>query len=144
MSTTERDVRRAALATILLGSVVLVLLGVRPSRGQDELATVSLSCPAAAARGRTTRVSLEFTLPAGCRLLANPRVRVTDARGKLTELLPTYTDRVPPVGAGHRDLHTGNYRTGAYDVWAELEYVNLLGARKTATSKAAVLSVSRR
>src|SRR5205085_12390161 len=88
--------RLAAPAAAALGAVAL-LLGGLPSHAQQGVPSVQLSCPATAAQGLTTNVTLSFSLPGGFRLARNPRLRVTEAGGKLTELLSTFLRQGKPV-----------------------------------------------
>ena len=97
--------RPAALAAVGVGGAALLLLA-RPLRGQQGPFTVQTSIPATAGSGATTEVSYSFSFPIGFHLQRNPRVRVTDAGGRLVELLPMYIDQQAPTWAGHRGLHT--------------------------------------
>src|SRR5688500_149761 len=108
MSPPRRFRRLAAVAAVPLGAAALTL-ALLPSFGQHGLLptvrtsvsmallpvgrqqstpAISVSCPAAAALGRHTRATLEFTLPAGYTLTRVPGLHVTDAAGKRIELLP--------------------------------------------------------
>src|SRR5947209_3209588 len=119
----------AVLAAAILTAAAL-LAGPTPSPAQQSLPAVTHSAPAAAAaRGATTSVTLAFTVPPGLALATNPRVRVTDAKGNLVELLPATLTRRPPSGAATRALHTGTYRPGTYQVSAEVVTLNPAGKK---------------
>src|SRR5947209_7059479 len=106
--------RAPAAMAVALGAAAL-LFGSVPSHAQQGRPTIQHSCPAAAAaKAAATGATLSFTLPPGFRLARNPRLRVTDARGKLVELLPAFISAGPPSGKAARDLHTSAYRAGTY------------------------------
>jgi hypothetical protein len=124
-----------------VGGAALLLLA-RPTRGQQGPFSVQASIPATASAGATTEVRYSFPFPAAFQLLRNPRVRVTDAEGKLVELLPMYIDRRTPLWGGHRGLHTENYRPGAYRVTVEVEYAGPDGGAGVASSSEGGVSLT--
>lgn len=132
--------RRPAMAAAVLGGAA-VLFAALPTRGQQNRPTISFAVPAAAVRGESTRVTYDLTLPAGLQVPRNLRVRVVDARGQLTELLPVLIARRTPTWTGFRDLHTENYPPGVYSVTVEVDYVVQGSAEATAAAPVATLTV---
>ena len=105
---------------------------------------LNLSAPAAAGAGPDTHISMGFSLPPGVRLQRNPRLRITDARGQLFELLPMSLTFTANATGGHRDLHTQLYPPGVYQVQLEILYAAPSGKTLTATTPASALTVSPR
>ncbi len=135
--------RRAALAVVVLGGAAAAFVAA-PSRGQQSAGVVHHSAPVAASRGEFTRATLDFTVPPGIRLERLPRFRVTDANGQGIELipaLPTQGALSLPSGTCYRDLHTGLYPPGVYQVRAELLYPAPDGSTLTITSPPTTLVV---
>lgn len=135
-----RPSHRLALAAVFLAGVA-VLFAVPPTRAQQNLPTLRPTTPLVRQTGRLTRTDLDFTLPAGVRLLRNPRFRVIDARDQIVELLPITITRRAPTGQGFRRLHTGSYRPGVYRVRAECDYVDAAGVRGAVVTPWSTLTV---
>jgi hypothetical protein len=130
--------RAAALVVAALGGAAVFMAA--PSRGQQAAPALSVAAPATAT-GPDTRVSLSFAVPAGAHLTRNPRLRVTDAKGQLLELLPVNVTQALPAGAGYRDLHTELYPPGVYQVRLEILYVGADGKAGSALSAPVTLTV---
>jgi hypothetical protein len=126
------------LAAVALGGAALVA-GVLPSHGQGQpapppAATVRVVNVAALASRKTHAVYLEFLLPDGARLTANPRVVVTDPTGKLIEMMATHILQLSPVGKAYIELYSFGYLPGSYKVRAEIDYQDARGLRATAAT----------
>jgi len=109
--------RQVALAAVGAGGLGLLLLA-RPSRGQQPVPgplppeAIHFTAPPTADSGATTRVDCHLVLPASLTLRFHPRVRVTDAHGRLEELLlMDITQRTPEL-TGFRELDTETLSTG--------------------------------
>src|SRR5205823_2235708 len=132
--------RQAALAAAA-GAAAIACLISSPSRGQQAAPALHLAAPAAASPAPDTRVSADFTLPPGVKLELNPRLRITDPKGQLFELLPMQL--VPGAGAtaAFRDVLTELYPPGAYKVQLEILYAPPGGKTVTATTAATTMTV---
>jgi hypothetical protein len=129
------------LALMAAGS--LFLCG-GPAAGQQAPPTVRLMAPAAATSSRTTAVSGEFTLVGGQTLVRHPRVRVTDSRGRVVELLPLHLTQKAPAGRGFRALNTGTYPPGVYTVRLECDYREPGGRAASVATPVTTLTVAKR
>lgn len=135
-----RPSRGLALAAASLTGIALFFT-TRPSRAQQDLPTLRPTTPATRQSGRHTRVDLDFTIPAGMRLIRRPRFRVIDAQDRIVEMLPIRLTKRAPDGQGYRDLHTGAYRPGTYRVRAECDYEDRTGSRGTIATPWQTLTV---
>jgi hypothetical protein len=126
-----------------LGATTAFLIAA-PTRGQQGAPALNLTVPTTASGGADTRVSITYTLPPGVQLQRNPRLRITDTKGQLFELLPTHITPGAAVSTGYRDLHTELYPPGIYQVWLEVLYAAPGGKTITAASPATTLTVPAR
>lgn len=139
--------RRWGVPLVALGAAGLLLATVLPLRGQGEpggqatQATARVDNVSRSARMGRMRVDASFALPAGTRLGRGPRVRVTNARGELEELLPMLHLGHDKSGACYRDLHSENYPAGTYQIQCELETIDAKSARGTVVSQAKPLTI---
>jgi hypothetical protein len=125
----------------VLGAAGLLLVGVLPLRGQVETTTVRVESLGPSARIGRTRVAASFALPARVRLGRVPRVRVTNPRGELEELLPMLFVGGDRSLQCYRDLHSDTYASGTYQVECEIETIDAVAARVTVRSAPRPLSV---
>jgi hypothetical protein len=84
----------------LASAGALLVLTPLSAPAQQSTPTGTITAPAAALRGVPTAVSATFSVPTGLSMPRHPRLRVTDSRGKLVELLPLMLTQRPPAGRG--------------------------------------------
>jgi hypothetical protein len=134
--------RSAARVAAVAGAAVWLAL--MPARGQENRPSVRHSHPAVRLDRRNTRISIEFTVPAGFTLAERPWIRIVQADGSpFLSTRPLFTQR-DPLWQGYRDVNTEDFPAGPYRVQVEASFLNPQGKRETFVSPPTPLVVPKR
>jgi hypothetical protein len=105
-----------------------------PPPGLEERPTVSHAAPVLASPGRSTRVTLEFTLPAGHQLLGGPRLVAINDESPFVVLVSARMTQAPPDGKAYQDLRTSTFPPRTYRLRAEIDTLDAEGQPATTVS----------